>query len=155
MNEPGESPGEAAEQDRWLAGELEALAATPARHCCVFQHIPWFLSREDEPRQGYFNLSPELRAEWLPRFKAAGVSHVFCGHYHRNAVAASDDGQLEIVVTSAVGRQMSQAECDANAPQVHDGLPGSTSDVRSGLRLVHVDDGGIRHEYRALDDLQA
>lgn len=155
MNEPGEAAEEAAVQDEWLSGELDTLAATPARHSVMFQHIPWFLRQESEPREGYFNLSIELRAKWLPKMKRAGLTHVFCGHYHRNKLARTDDGALEIIVTSAIGRQMSQAECNVNAPAEHDGTPGSSSDIRSGLRLVHVDDAAIRHEYHAFDELEA
>ena len=61
MKEPDEALDEAAAHDEWLSAELDALAASPARHVVMFQHIPWFLRTETEPREGYFNLSPELR----------------------------------------------------------------------------------------------
>jgi len=58
-------------------------------------------------------------------FKEAGVSHVFAGHYHRNAFGR--DGALEMVTTGPVGRPLGEDE--------------------SGFRLVHVRAEGIEHEY--------
>lgn len=155
MNDPVDAPDEAAAQDEWFGGELDALAASAAKHAVLFQHIPWFLKNESEPRQGYFNLSGELRLKWLERMKRAGIKTVFCGHYHRNATSRTDDGALEVVVTSAVGRQMSPSEVAANAADTTDGKPGSTSEFKSGMRLVHVDETTIRHTYHDFDELEA
>ena len=112
----------------------------------MFQHIPWFLKSQSEPDEGYFNMPLSWRDEWIPKLQAAGISKVFCGHYHRNNIAYSDDGELEIVVTSAVGRQMSAAEVIVDAP-----LPGP-SDIKSGMRIVHVSEDNISHEYIQFDD---
>jgi hypothetical protein len=120
-----------------------------AQHSIAFQHIPWFLRTQGEPRQGYFNLAPETRARWLGRLADAGVSKVFCGHYHRNSGGYTDDGRLEVVVTSAVGRQMSQAEVDANEP-----LMDIPSDTKHGMRVVSVGAEGITHCYEEFEHLE-
>ena len=147
---------EQAQQSRWLALELEALAEArdgsclqpkqQPKHVIMFQHIPWFLKSQSEPDEGYFNMPLSWRDEWIPKLQAAGISKVFCGHYHRNNIAYSDDGELEIVVTSAVGRQMSAAEVIVDAP-----LP-EPSDIKSGMRIVHVSEDNISHEYIQFDD---
>lgn len=41
------------------------------------------------------------RKKFLSKLKNAGVSKLFCGHYHRNA--GGWDDKLEVIVTSAVG----------------------------------------------------
>ena len=148
LSDPSGAAEESAAQDAWLDAELAVLEATPAKHAVAFQHIPWFLSSEKEERRGYFDLPDRVRGRWLPRLAAAGVSHVFCGHYHRNAGAFTDDGRTEIVVTSAVGRQMSESEVATNAAD------GTASDTKSGLRLVTVGDAAITHAYRDFDDLE-
>lgn len=155
-----DAPEEQAQQAKWLTLELEDLAKTrrqqsistdksssefslqpKPRHVIVFQHIPWFLESQSEPSKGYFNIPIASRNEWLPRLQAAGVSKVFCGHYHRNNIAYSDDCLLEVVVTSAVGRQMSADEVAVNSP-----LP-EPSDTKSGVRIVYVGEDTITHEY--------
>ena len=105
------------------------------------------LPGEDEGRQGYFNLGPEQRAKWFPRFKRAGVSKVFCGHYHRNAGGFTADKSLEIVVTSAVGRQLSEAEVATNSPDFT-----RTSDISSGFRIASVTKDAITHEYYSFEE---
>ena len=71
----------AAEQDEWLD---QILLETPkAKYTFVFQHIPWFLKTPDEDKE-YFNIETGLRKKMLNKFYDAGVSKIFCGHYHRN-----------------------------------------------------------------------
>jgi serine/threonine-protein phosphatase CPPED1 len=55
--------------------------------------------------------------------RRAGVTHVFAGHYHANAVATYES--VEIVTTCAIGK-----------PLQKDG---------PGLRVVIVRDSGIEH----------
>jgi predicted phosphodiesterase len=96
----------------------------------VFQHHSWFLKDANEPDQ-YFNLPLAARREYLDLFKTSGVSHVFAGHYHRNAFGR--DGDLEMVTTGPVGRPL-----------------GSDS---SGFRVVIVNGPHVEHRYYALDSL--
>ena len=69
----------------------------------MFQHHPWFLESADEP-DAYFNIPLERRSRYLTWFREAGVSHVFAGHYHRNAGGFA--GELEMVTTGPVGRPL-------------------------------------------------
>jgi len=115
----------AAEQDKWLEKQL----AKKSTHKVVFQHIPWFLKKPNEVKE-YFNLQPDIRRKYLDKFKNAGVSKIFCGHYHRNA--GGWDGDLELVITSAIGCQVGD--------DIH------------GMRLVEVMKNDIRHQYYGLDD---
>ena len=62
-----------------------------------------FVKRPDEEKF-YFNIDLDLRLRMLQKFKSAGVSKIFCGHYHRNAGGWDQD--MELVVTSAVGAQV-------------------------------------------------
>jgi hypothetical protein len=55
------------------------------KHLIILQHIPLFLKSHDEPTHEYFNLEYNQRLNLLQRFRNAGVTKVFCGHYHQNA----------------------------------------------------------------------
>lgn len=83
------------------------------------------------PADSYFNIPLERRARYLGWFREAGVSHVFAGHYHRNA--GGFDGALEMVTTGPVGRPL--------------------GDDPSGFRIVRVAAQGIGHEYLSLGAL--
>jgi predicted phosphodiesterase len=96
----------------------------------VFQHHPWFLKSADEPDQ-YYNLPLATRRAYLDLFRESGVSHVFAGHYHRNAFAR--DGDLEMVTTGPVGKPLGQDS--------------------SGFRIVFVDGKRVSHRYFALDSM--
>ena len=129
-------PGEYKKQELWLDQQLASFKEGKESgskedrpsHCIVFQHIPWFLNTADEPKQ-YFNIDPPTRMRMLDKLRDAGVTHVFCGHYHRNA--GGRYGDLEVVVTSAIGQQIG-------------------SDV-SGMRLVKVTQDEIQHKYYGLE----
>ena len=43
----------------------------------------------------------KVRLALIKRFKAAGFSAAFCGHYHRNAYVKS--GKFEIITTASCG----------------------------------------------------
>ena len=127
---PAGAKEEAAKQEAWLAAELEKARREGARRLVVFQHHPWFLADPEEADQ-YFNIPRETRARYLELFRKYGVSHVFAGHYHRNAQAAA--GGLEMITTGPVGKPLGGA--------------------RSGMRIVKVSDAGIDQEYYDFGDL--
>jgi len=131
--EPSQVQDLAAEQDSWLEGQLQYVKTAQPKHVCVFQHIPPFLKSPDEETDEYFNLPNKVREKYLSRLKQAGVSKVFCGHYHRNA-GGWDEG-LEVVVTSAVGAQLG-----------NDG---------HGFRVVSVLEDSVQHSYYKLDEVPA
>jgi 3',5'-cyclic AMP phosphodiesterase CpdA len=90
---------EADKQEQWLKAQL-AKAKSEGKRIVIFQHIPFFLKSPDEADQ-YFDVPKQHRARYLALFHEYGVHFIFAGHYHRNADA--HDGDLEMVVTGAVG----------------------------------------------------
>lgn len=118
----------AREQDEWLESLLSKSKLF--KHTIVFEHIPWFLQSPDEEDQ-YFNIRKEIRKHWLDKFKGAGVSKIMCGHYHQNA--GGWYGDMELVVTTAIGGQLG-------------------SD-KSGARVVKVLENSIEHQYYATEDI--
>lgn len=129
------------EQDVWLDAELDAAKSSGCKHLVLFQHIPWFLNTPDEENE-YFNIDQDIRKPMLDKFLAAGVSTIFCGHYHRNA-GGSYKG-MEEVVTSAMGCTLSE-----NTSVLEIG------DTPSGLRVVKVHEKSISHQYYGMDDIPA
>ncbi|XP_066963053.1 serine/threonine-protein phosphatase CPPED1-like [Macrobrachium rosenbergii] len=117
----------AVEQEDWLEEQLEIVRREKPQHAVVFQHIPWFINNPEEDKE-YFNMEYSLRTEMLERFHSAGIRHIFCGHYHRNAGGFYKD--LEEVITSAVGVQL--------------------GDFQHGFRLVRVLENRLVHQYYAL-----
>jgi serine/threonine-protein phosphatase CPPED1 len=124
IHSPQHTTNELAAQERWLRAELSQAREKAPQHIVVFQHHPWFLKSADEPDQ-YFNIPIERRAAYLALFREAGVKHLFCGHYHRNAVARA--GELECVTTGPVGMPL--------------------GGDKSGLRVVIVRDERIEHHF--------
>jgi serine/threonine-protein phosphatase CPPED1 len=116
-------------QTSWFRRAITARRDT-SRVTIVFQHHPWFLMRSDEPDQ-YYNLPLGARRTYLDLFARNGITHVFAGHYHRNALAV--DGALEMVTTGPVGKPM-----------------GADS---SGIRVVFVDGTRVTHRYYPLDSI--
>jgi len=125
-------PEEYLAHEAWLEEELRVAGERGAAHTVVFQHIPWFLEAWDEEKQ-YFNVALELRQQKLEQLHKAGVSKVFCGHYHRNAGGVYKS--VEVVVTSAIGCQIPRAD-------------GSKDE--HGMRVVRVRQAGIEHTYHPL-----
>lgn len=115
------------EQEEWLNKELEK---DKWKHLVIFQHIPWFLNNAHEEFDGKFNLDKLERNKWLEKFKKAGVSKIFCGHYHRNAGGFYDD--VEVIVTSAIGAQL--------------------GNDKHGYRLIEVNENEIKHQYITITD---
>lgn len=130
IHSPSNTTSELAAQERWLRAELQSARSSGARHIAVFQHHPWFLRQADEADE-YFNIPKERREKYLALFREYGVKHLFCGHYHRNAIAR--DGDLEVITTGPVGK-----------PLGSDG---------SGLRVVVVRDTGLEHRYHEFDTM--
>jgi hypothetical protein len=121
---PEHAQAEAGRQEEWLKGELSKARAEGVRYRVIFQHHPWFLESADEPDQ-YFNIPKITRTRYLRLFHESGVTHVFAGHYHRNAYGR--DGSLEMITSGPVGKFL------GNDP--------------SGLRVVIWSHAGIDHKY--------
>ncbi len=130
IKDPAQAPAEATAQDSWLASALEESRRSGAANIMVFMHHSLFLSDPDEPDQ-YFNINKERRKVYLDLFAKYKVSHVFAGHYHRNAGGRA--GDMEMVTTGPVGRPLG---------------PDS-----SGFRIVNVKGRIVDHNYFTLDYL--
>ena len=122
--DPKNVPDEYARQEAWLREELAKAKRDGMRHLVVFQHHLLFINSPDE-KDSYYTFPLERRRKYLDLLRDAGVSYVFSGHYHRNAVAAY--GPMKLVTTSAI----------------------SCADTQSSIRIVTVKDSGI--EARAYD----
>ena len=130
FNDSIDAPKQQAEQEEWLIKELKMLTDKKIKDILIFQHQPWFIQKEYE-QTNYYNIDKDIRINWLRKFKEAGVSKIFCGHYHRNACVYTDDGKIEIVVTSAVGKQLSINEVNSNKY-----IPNDKSDIKNGMRII-------------------
>jgi serine/threonine-protein phosphatase CPPED1 len=127
---PQNAAAEARKQEAWLTEALKKPRAQDVRFRVIFQHHPWFLASADEPDQ-YFNIPTATRKRYLKIFHDAGVSHVFAGHYHRNAYGR--DGSLEMITTGPVGK-----------------FPGNDP---SGMRVVTWSEAGVEHQYHGLGSI--
>ncbi|WP_432711707.1 metallophosphoesterase, partial [Pedobacter sp.] len=127
---PGTVQKQADEQDKWLREELKLANSNAMAPLMVFQHYSWFLTDTAES-SGYFNININTRKKYLDLFAAHQVSHIFAGHYHRNAFGKF--GELEMVTTGPVGRPL------GNDP--------------SGLRIIIVRGQQVSHQYYALDSI--
>jgi 3',5'-cyclic AMP phosphodiesterase CpdA len=127
---PGKVQDEAAKQEAWLSAELEKAHKEGAKRLVIFQHHPWFLAEAGEADQ-YFNIPKATRMRYLELFRKYGVTHVFAGHYHRNAEARASG--LEMITTGPVGKPLGGA--------------------RSGMRIAKVTDEGIEQKYYDFGDL--
>uniref|UniRef100_A0A3B3Z2K6 Serine/threonine-protein phosphatase CPPED1 n=1 Tax=Poecilia mexicana TaxID=48701 RepID=A0A3B3Z2K6_9TELE len=117
-------------QETWLEAQLSRASSPKPKHILVFQHIPLYVKSPDEQDE-YFNLPQEVRQNLMERFKRAGVTAIFSGHYHRNAGGCHDG--LDMVVTSAIGCQL--------------------GDDTHGVRLVAVTADAVVHRYFSLEQL--
>jgi 3',5'-cyclic AMP phosphodiesterase CpdA len=131
ISAPDAAPDLYAAQEKWLSVELDKARSAGARRIVVFQHHPWFLTDAAEPDQ-YFDIPRVRRTEHLARLHAAGVTYVFAGHYHNNALAK--DGDLEMVTTGPVGKPLGQG-------------------AKSGMRVAIVRATGIEHRFYELGEL--
>ena len=100
------------------------------RHLFVFQHHSYFLQNPDEPDQ-YFNIPTAVRKRYLQWFHEYGVTHIFAGHYHRNAYGR--DGNIEMITTGPVGKPLGRDQ--------------------SGFRIVRLSDGAVQNRYYELGSI--
>ncbi|GBG33790.1 Serine/threonine-protein phosphatase CPPED1 [Hondaea fermentalgiana] len=147
---------EAAEaQDVWLDTELFDKKPQTVRHSIAFSHVPPFVWQPDEHHAG-FNMPQAARMKLLSRLAQAGFSHIFCGHYHRNAGGIFQRkhlGPIEVVTTAAIGGNIgTDPEADELAFEGMKSI--DVSDRLSGMRIVHVGPNGVRHEFRTLRELR-
>ncbi|HKD05221.1 MAG TPA: metallophosphoesterase [Bryobacteraceae bacterium] len=126
---PGLVPDEAAKQERWLESELTKAKAAHDL-VVIFQHIPFFLEKPDEPDQ-YFNIPIETRRRLLALLRRYGVRYVFAGHYHRNSYGR--DGDLEMITTGPAGMPIGPDP--------------------SGFRIAQVKDSTIEQRYFGLGNI--
>ena len=124
---PDSAPQETEAQEKWLMQELERARHDHLANVFVFQHISYFLESPDEPDQ-YFNIPRKIRDRYLARFHEYGVTHIFAGHYHRNAYGM--DGNIEMITTGPVGKPLGRDQ--------------------SGFRIVRLSGGALEHRYYEL-----
>ena len=129
------APHEAEQQDKWLHTQLTKQAII-AVHTVIFCHIPPFINQVDEDNN-YSNLPKLVRRKLLKQTKDAGVSKWMCGHTHKNKI--SWFGNMEIISSSAVGSVF-----DKNNKFI-------ANISNSGLRVVHVTNKKISHNFYTLD----
>ncbi len=123
LKAPDKVPAEARRQETWLASELKK-AQRSGLLTVIFQHIPLFLEKPDEPDQ-YFNIPLPTRQRILALLHRYKVHYVFAGHLHKNSYGK--DGDLEMITTSAAGMPLG-------------GDP-------SGFRLARVKGKAIEQQY--------
>jgi 3',5'-cyclic AMP phosphodiesterase CpdA len=117
-------------QKAWFTKALAAADAEEGVTCrLVFLHHPVCLTAIDE-KNGYFNLSTELRTWLVELCKAHKVQAVFSGHNHRNRYVKVDD--LELITTSGIT---------------------ISNGVEPGFRIVRVTPTGIEHKHYAHEDV--
>jgi serine/threonine-protein phosphatase CPPED1 len=118
---PKNVPDELARQEAWLRGELAKARQDGIRELVVFQHHLLFINSPEET-DGYYTLPLEPRRKYLELFKEYGVSHVFSGHYHRNASAGY--GPMKLLTTTSI----------------------TCADAPSGIRVITVKSTGIESQ---------
>lgn len=159
-----ESADLAAAQDAWLDEELSASESEGARRVVVFSHIPPFIFSPDES-SGYFALATEVRHRLLRKLASHGVTHWFCGHYHRNAGGfycqpcdessrgVQQEATLEVVTTAAVGANIGVDP--SGDPLGLSGMLDVSADANlSGLRVVQVGESTLTHKFYSLEELE-
>lgn len=116
------------QQFRWLEKKL----ASKRKHevSILFTHHPFFLERIEEPA-GYSTLAPDVRQRCFHLFEKYNVDALFSGHLHDNAEAAYRG--IPTIVTGPAGRPLGAA--------------------RSGVRIISIRNGEIRHRYFPIDAL--
>jgi len=130
IQHPEKAPEDAARQEAWFRAELEKATRAGANRLAVFQHIPFFLEKADEPDQ-YFNIPAATRAKYLDLLKQYNVRDVFAGHYHRNANGESPS--VRITTTGPVGKPLGTDP--------------------SGIRVVVVRGSEIESQYYGLGNI--
>ncbi len=132
MYSPESDPARAEAQEKWFAAELEKARQEGAHPLIVFMHHPLFVHAAGEPDE-YFNVPLAQRQRYLESMRKFGVTYVFDGHYHRNAIAT--DGGLQVVTSGPIGKPLGKDP--------------------SGLRVVTVRGSKVEHRYYGLDEVPA
>lgn len=114
----------------WLKKQL-SHQPKPSKRTIIFSHHPFFINDINE-NNNYSNIHMPKRLEYMQLFKENGVSIVFAGHYHNNALAQYDG--IEMITTSAVGKPLGKA--------------------KSGFRVVNVYKDSIGHKYVELPPIE-
>ncbi len=122
--DPSEVTGEWEDQLAFVEAELAASVQRGDKMRVVFSHHPLFTTHPDD-EDSRLHLPTARREPLLDLFRTHCVSAVFSGHLHRNKYA--QDGDMAMVITSAVGVQM--------------------GDDGSGYRVVKVHQDRIEHDY--------
>ena len=120
------TPGLEQEQYDWLKEEL--AQSKTIKHIMLFGHYPFFIEEPEEP-ENYSNIGMKTRKKYLDLFKTNKIKAVFAGHYHDTA--STKYGEMEMIITGAVGKPL--------------------GDAPSGFRIVKVYDDHIKHNYYSLD----
>jgi len=124
IQHPEGAPDEAEKQEKWLEAELAKAKQAATKSVIVFQHIPFFVTKPDEP-DDYFNIPRAARGRYLELLKRFGIQFVFAGHLHRNS--SGESGSLHMITTGPVGKP----------------LEGGSS----GFRIVQIDSAGLKQQF--------
>ncbi len=124
--DPSLAPGEWEAQLDFLRSDL---AGTGGRRTVAFGHHPLFGAGPDDADSA-MTIPSERRGVILDLFAEHGVEAMFAGHWHRNNSASA--GSLDMVVSGPVGVPL--------------------GDDPSGFRVVRVQESGLDHSYRGLDE---
>jgi serine/threonine-protein phosphatase CPPED1 len=130
LHSPENVIDEAREQETWLVKKLEEAKKGHYDNIFIFLHHPLFLNNPDEA-DDYFNIPVKTRKYYLELFRRYNVSHIFAGHYHRNA--SGKYGEMEMVTTGSVGRPLGKDP--------------------SGLRIITISGKNVDHKYYNLDSI--
>lgn len=103
-----------AKQLKWLKATLMKKSANMRK--IVFTHHPFFIADINE-KDSYSNIPLQKRLDYIQLFKNHGVKMIFAGHYHNNSIAQYDG--IEMITTSAVGKQLGNAKSGFNVVTVY------------------------------------
>lgn len=113
----------------WFEQSLSSARSKRPEHIFVCTHHPWFLSSPDEA-DSYFVIPRARRNDYLELMRRYGAKWALAGHYHRNAVAPTQD--LAMITTASVGMAL--------------------GDDPIGYRVFRVNPRQVEHVYRALEE---
>lgn len=122
-------PDQVADQWTWLEEDLARPASVRADGRVVFMHHPPFLEDPEED-EGYFNLPRGVRTRLIDLLRRHDVGLLLCGHLHRSHQVRAEG--LEVLVAGPVGMPLGEGF--------------------SGMRMMSIQRGAVRHRYFALDD---
>nr|XP_027204932.1 serine/threonine-protein phosphatase CPPED1-like [Dermatophagoides pteronyssinus] len=124
------------EQNKWIDEQLMDAKSNNYTHVIIFQHIPWFLKKIDEPDMDYNTIASKIRQPLMEKFIDANIHYIFAGHMHQNFEGEffiNDNRWLKMITTSAIGAQYHAI--DTEPPS------------KSGYRIVNVTRTNIQQKY--------